>query len=135
MASVDDAVQSQTRNIEQATGRSMDEWVLLVKASGLEPHRQMLEWLKAEHGFSHGNANLVALTARRAPIKASDEVVDAIYAGPRATLRPFHDQVIELLEVSAPMSKPRPSRRMSAYGVRSSSEPSVRDRPVNSRLV
>ena len=96
MASVDDAVQSQTRNIEQATGRSMDEWVLLVRASGLERHRQILEWLKAEHGFSHGNANLVALTARRAPVKGSDEAVDAIYAGPRATLRPFHDRVIEL---------------------------------------
>ena len=67
MASVDDAVQSQTRNIEQATGRSMDEWVLLVKASGLERHRQMLEWLKAEHGFSHGNANLVALTRATRP--------------------------------------------------------------------
>ena len=34
MATVDDAVKSQARNIEQATGRSIDEWVALVKASG-----------------------------------------------------------------------------------------------------
>ena len=102
MASVEDAVRSQTRNIEQATGRSLDEWVSLVKASGLEQHRRIVEWLKAEHGFSHGNANLVALTARRAPVKSGDDGVDAIYAGPRTTLRPFHDRVIELVRGFGP---------------------------------
>ena len=96
MATVDDAARSQARNIEKATGRSMDEWVLLVKANGLERHKQILEWLKVEHGFSHGNANLVALTARRVAVNGSDEMVDAIYAGPNATLRAFHDRVIEL---------------------------------------
>ena len=65
MATVDDAVQSQVRNIEQATGRSMDAWVALVKATGMERHSEILAWLKTEHGFSHGNANLVALIAKR----------------------------------------------------------------------
>lgn len=38
MATVEDAVQSQAHNIELATGRSMEEWVALVKASGKERH-------------------------------------------------------------------------------------------------
>ena len=63
MATVEGAVQSQARNIEQATGRSMEEWVALVKASGKERHTDILEWLKAEHGFSHGNANAVWIGA------------------------------------------------------------------------
>ena len=97
MATVDDAVQSQARNIELATGRSIDAWVALVKASGTERHSEIVAWLKAEHGFSHGNANLVALTAKRGSVAGGgDELVDAMYAGPKATLRPFHDQVIEL---------------------------------------
>lgn len=97
MATVDDAVQSQARNIEQATGRSIDGWVALVKASGTESHAAIVAWLKAEHGFSHGNANLVALTAKRGSVVGGgNELVDAMYAGPKATLRPFHDQVIEL---------------------------------------
>ena len=97
MATLDDAVQSQARNIEQATGRSIDEWVALVKASGAERHGEIVAWLKAEHGFSHGNANFVALTAKRGSVAGGgDELVDAMYAGPKATLRPFHDQVIEL---------------------------------------
>ena len=78
-------------------GRSIDAWVALVKASGKERHTDILAWLKAEHGFSHGNANFVALTARRgSPEGGGAELVDAMYAGPKATLRPFHDQVIEL---------------------------------------
>ena len=97
MATLDDAVRSQVRNIEQATGRSMDAWVALVKANGKERHTEILGWLKAEHGFSHGNANLVALIAKRGlSIGGSDELVDAMYAGPKSTLRSFHDQVIEL---------------------------------------
>ena len=111
MATVDDAVQSQARNIEKATGRSMDEWVLLVKASGLERHKQILEWLKVEHGFSHGNANLVALTARRVPVNGSDGMVDAIYAGPKATLRPFHDRVIELARGFGPDVETAPKQK------------------------
>ena len=34
MATLDDAAQSQARNIEQTTGRSIDDWVTLVRASG-----------------------------------------------------------------------------------------------------
>jgi hypothetical protein len=97
MATVDDALQSQARNIEQATGRSVDAWVALVKASGKERHAEIVAWLKSEHGFSHGNANRVALTAKRGSVAGGgDELVDAMYAGPRAALRPFHDQVVEL---------------------------------------
>ena len=111
MATVVDAVQSQARNIEQATGRSIDDWVALVKASGAERHSEIVAWLKAEHGFSHGNANFVALTAKRGSAAGGgDELIDAMYAGPKATLRPFHDQVIESCRASAPMSSSRQSR-------------------------
>ena len=57
----------------------------------------MSRWLKREHGFSHGNANLVVLTTKRRSIEGGDaDLVDAMYAGPKAALRPFHDQVIEM---------------------------------------
>jgi hypothetical protein len=103
MATIDEAVQTQVRNIEQATGRSMDAWVALVKASGRERHTEILAWLKTEHGFTHGNANLVALTAKRGSAAGGgDELVDAMYAGPRSTLRPFHDRVIEVVRGFGP---------------------------------
>jgi hypothetical protein len=98
MATLDDALQTQARNIERATGRSVDAWVALVKASGLERHTEIMAWLKSEHGFSHGNANLVALTAKRGTVTGGDELVDAMYAGPKAVLRSFHDRVIDVAQ-------------------------------------
>ena len=65
MAALDDAARTQARNIEQTTGRSIDDWVALVKASGVERHGEIVAWLKTEHGFSHGNANFVAIVAKR----------------------------------------------------------------------
>lgn len=97
MASLDDAVQTQIRNIERGTGRSMTAWVALVKASGAKRHSEIVAWLKTKHHFSHGNANLVALQAKRGSATGGgDELVDAIYSGTKARLRPFHDRVIKL---------------------------------------
>lgn len=97
MATLEDAVMSQARNIEQATGRSIRAWVALVEASGKGRHSEILTWLKHEHGFSHGNANFVALATKRASlVGGGDALVDAMYAGPKAALRPFHEHVIAL---------------------------------------
>ena len=94
--SLDEATRTQIRNIEASTGRSMDDWVALVGASGRTKHGEIVAWLKSEHGLTHGNANLIALTALRGPAAPTgDALVDAIYAGPKATLRPFHDEVID----------------------------------------
>jgi len=95
MPDLDAALENQKRNIATRTGQPFESWVAQARASGLEKHGELVAWLKAEHGFGHGDANLVALTARRpddAP--AGGDLVDAIYAGPKAALRPFHDAVI-----------------------------------------
>ena len=100
MASLDDATRTQIANIERKTGRSMDELVAMVKASGSEKHGEIVVWLKTEHGFGHGDANLVALTAKRGSVvdQDGDALLDTMYAGPKAVLRPFHDRVIALAE-------------------------------------
>jgi predicted transport protein len=95
MSVVGDATETQKRNIEMTTGRSIDEWVALARSSGNERHSDILAWLKAEHGFSHGNANLVALLAKRSPGVAGEaDPVAAMYAGAKTAVRPLHDHVI-----------------------------------------
>jgi hypothetical protein len=97
MATVEDAVRTQIANIERKHGKSMDELVAVVAASGKTRHGEIVSWLKTEYGFGHGDANLVALTALRGPAApVGDDLVDSIYSGPKAALRPFHDQVLEV---------------------------------------
>lgn len=103
MPDPDAQVESQKRNIEASTGRSFDAWVELARSSGREKHGELMAWLKTEHGLSHGNANLVALSARRgSDAPTGDALVDAIYAGPRAAVRPLHDAVIALAKGFGP---------------------------------
>jgi hypothetical protein len=95
MPDMDAALENQKRNIAGRTGRPFDEWVGLARSSGVTQHGALVAWLKSEHGFGHGDANLVALTARRPDASTEDaDPLDAIYAGPKASLRPFHDLVI-----------------------------------------
>ncbi len=109
MGKIEDATATQLRNIETATGRSIGEWSALVQASGKVKHGEILAWLKAEHGFTHGNANAVATKAREAAtadtaaLAASSPdtaigLIDAQYAGPKAHLRPLCDRLVAVAE-------------------------------------
>jgi hypothetical protein len=95
MSTVDDAIATMISNFPARTGRPLEEWVALVRASGTARHGEIMKWLKTEHGMSHGFANFVALTALKPDESASGEdAVDTIYAGPKAALRPLHDAAV-----------------------------------------
>jgi hypothetical protein len=44
-------------SIERTYGRPIAEWKELIRASPLERHMELVNWLKAEHGMGHGHAN------------------------------------------------------------------------------
>jgi uncharacterized protein DUF5655/uncharacterized protein DUF4287 len=97
MASPDDGIQAQIRNIEERYGKAIGDWIELIRATGLTKHNEVVAFLKTEHGMNHGAAHRVSLTARQAsePRPASvDGFVDGLYAGPKAGLRPIHDELI-----------------------------------------
>jgi Domain of unknown function (DUF4287) len=50
-------------SIEKKYGRPVAEWQDLIRSSPLTKHRELVNWLKTEHGLGHGHANaLVAYT-------------------------------------------------------------------------
>ncbi len=57
MNAVDQAIQTQLTNIQTKTGRTLPELFELLAGSGLEKHGQLRDWLKAELGLGHGDAN------------------------------------------------------------------------------
>jgi hypothetical protein len=44
-------------SIEKKYGRPVAEWFEALDASGRTGHKELVEWLKAEHGLGHGHAN------------------------------------------------------------------------------
>jgi len=100
MSTLDQAVQTQINNIQTKTGKTLAQLTALVKKSGLTKHTDIRDMFKAELGLGHGDANALAHATmqsdgtRAAAGLSGDEVLDTIYAGPKAALRPIHDALI-----------------------------------------
>jgi hypothetical protein len=97
---MDQATRTQLGNVEKKTGKSLDQLFQLIRGSGLEKHGQIRDMLKG-HGMGHGDANLVVHLYREAREGGAHEAgqaeadpLDAIYAGPKASLRPIHEKLM-----------------------------------------
>jgi len=97
MTDQDPAIAKMEANIAEKTGRPVPEWVAVVHKSGLQKHGEIVKFLKADHGFTHGYANLVAHQALQSSAAHSDDddLVAAQYAGDKAALKPIYDAVIK----------------------------------------
>jgi Domain of unknown function (DUF5655)/Domain of unknown function (DUF4287) len=99
MATVEQGLRSQLLNIETTYGRSIDEWIELVEASGRTRHGEIVAMLKTEHGLSHGAANRVALVAIDAlkPISGAADPEVSLYAGSKSALQPIHARLMAVI--------------------------------------
>ena len=97
-SSPDKMVQSMIDNLPEKTGRSLPEWLKVVKAARLDKHGQIVAMLKKEHGIGHGYANLIAHQHLSGDKSAGgDDLVAAQYAGPKADLKPIYDAVTKIV--------------------------------------
>ncbi len=102
MDTVKQAVQTQINNIQKKTGKTLAELSALVKGSGLTQHSQIREMLMRELALGYGDANALVHAVlqsdgtRVAEVKglSAETVIDEIYSGPRAALRPIHDALM-----------------------------------------
>ena len=97
---MDKAVATQLANIEKRSGKTLAELGEILRASGLAKHGELRDYLKRELGMGHGDANATVHHvmgsggAAEASGKDNDALLDAIYTGPKAALRPIHDKLM-----------------------------------------
>jgi hypothetical protein len=110
MSSLDQAYETQLKNIQTKTGKTLDQLYALIKKSGLTKHGEIRDMLKRELSLGHGDANALTLayqksvevhTARAESVAPSD-VLDEIYAGPKAALRPIHEKLMATIAQFGP---------------------------------
>lgn len=94
MATPEEMAASMVANMPDKTGKSLEEWLKIVSASGLEKHGQIVKMLKGDHDMTHGFANLVAHHALNAEPAGDADLVAAQYAGAKAALKPIHDAIV-----------------------------------------
>jgi len=85
--------------LPEKTGKALAAWVALIRKSGLAKHGEIVKMLKADHGVTHGYANLIAHRALTAGARApeGDDLVAAQYAGAKAALRPIYDALTKMV--------------------------------------
>jgi hypothetical protein len=106
MSSVERAKATQLDNIQKRTGKSLDELSEQIHSSGLTKHGEIRSMLMEKLGLGFGDAtNLVHYVLKTDPQLVAQEkglstsqVLDDIYAGPKANLRPIHEKLISAIE-------------------------------------
>ena len=94
----DQAVQTMIANLPEKTGKSLPQWLKIVKAAKLDKHGQIVAMLKKDHGVGHGFASLIAhqhLSGGRQ--ESGDDLVAAQYSGAKAELKPIYDAVTKMV--------------------------------------
>jgi hypothetical protein len=98
-------VQKWLAELKEKTGRSMEEWIALVKREGPEDEKSRREWLQTKHKIGTNSAWWIA---ERAGGKGGDEdtpevylnaavrYVEGQYAGPKEKLRPIFEELLTL---------------------------------------
>ena len=100
--SPDDMMSAVIGSLADRTGRSLEEWLALVDASGIDPLDQnaVRRWLRSEHGVPQNSQWAIADAAARAAgwVRPSvEEYIDSQYRGAKAALRPIYDALAEAI--------------------------------------
>jgi len=106
MSSLDRARETQLNNIQAKTGKTLDELRAVIQESGLAKHGQIRDMLIRELGLGYGDANSLVhyalqsdgQSAAEAVGASTQDVLDGIYTGAKAPLRPVHDRLMTAIE-------------------------------------
>jgi hypothetical protein len=98
-------VQKWVAELKPKTGRTLDEWVTLVKKDGPAGHQSRREWLKSKHKLGSNSAWWIVDRAEgkggeedspEEYLAAAVRFVEDQYSGRKSTLRPIYEQLLVL---------------------------------------
>jgi hypothetical protein len=98
-------VQKWVADLRPKTGRSLEEWIALVKNEGPETEKERKEWLKQEYGLGTNSAWWITERAAGkgyeednpdAYLQTAEKYVEAMFAGSKAGLKPIYDALLKL---------------------------------------
>src|SRR2546426_4092559 len=79
-------------NVKSRTGKTLADWIRVVEKSGPPTEKERREWLKEKHGITTNYASWIAESAAgKGGVEGydPDALVEAMYAGGKAGLRPI----------------------------------------------
>jgi hypothetical protein len=90
-------IESVVANFPSKTGKTLEQWIAIVKKSGPASDKERRAWLKEKHGLTTNYAMFVVeQAAGRGGAENYDPeaLVDAIFSGQKSELRPVYEQIL-----------------------------------------
>ena len=73
---MDKALKSMIDNMPEKTGKSLDEWKRILNSKSYTKHSESVNFLKSEHGVTHGFANTIAASWTIRPFYFASPMLD-----------------------------------------------------------
>lgn len=107
MDSLDKARATQLLNIQKKTGKSLDELRSIILSSGLQKHGEIRKLMIDQFRLGFGDATMLVhyalesdgQSAAEASNATIDDILNDIYSGSKANLRPLHNAVMDAVQV------------------------------------
>ena len=93
---MDKALKTMIDNMPEKTGKSLDEWKMILKEKSFEKHSEAVKYLKTEHNVTHGFANTI-VTLSKEEKNDPEDLVDTQYAG-KESLIPVYNELITFIK-------------------------------------
>ncbi|KAA3636533.1 MAG: DUF4287 domain-containing protein [Bacteroidetes bacterium] len=93
---MDKALKTMIDNMPEKTGKSLEEWIDILKEKAFAKHGEAVKFLKTEHQVTHGFANTI-VTLSKQDNSSSEDLVTAQYKG-KEVLFPIYEQLISFVK-------------------------------------
>lgn len=90
------ALQTMIDNMPEKTGKSLNEWKLVLKTKSFTKHSEGVNFLKKEHGVTHGFANTI-VTLSKEENNSPTDLVDQQYKG-KENLFPIYEAILNAVK-------------------------------------
>ena len=90
---MDKALQTMINNMPEKTGRSLEEWKIILKSKNFEKHGEAVKFLKTEYHVTHGFANTI-VTLSKENQKSPDDLLTNQYNG-KEDLMPIYNKLVD----------------------------------------
>lgn len=97
---MDKATQTMIENLHKNTGKTLEQWIDIVKSQNFAKHGEIIKFLKDAHGLTHGFANLIAHKAKGSDAGSAenkDDLITKQYKG-KEHFKPIYDKLISEIQ-------------------------------------
>jgi hypothetical protein len=92
---MDPVLKTMIENLPEKTGKSLQQWKTLLASRAFSKHSEAVNYLKKEHGVTHGYANTIVALSKDSGASGDDLVTDQ-YRG-KESLLPIYEKLLKVV--------------------------------------